>query len=84
MANQTHYYSTPEAYQNHWKGVFEQLDDTTKGVVLEAVAKYEKGYLLISAKNGKYFIDGRRLDPNHPEEWGSIILSEIAQNLLRK
>ena len=84
MANQTHYYSTPEAYQKHWKGVFEQLDDTTKSVVLEAVAKREKGYLLMSIKNGEYFIDGRRLDSKHPEEWGGIILSEIAQNLLRK
>jgi hypothetical protein len=37
----------------------------------------------VEEKNGKYYIDGKKLDPNRLDEWGQIILSKLAKNLLK-
>jgi hypothetical protein len=42
--------------------------------------------VFVEEKNGKYYLDGVgiELDPNKLEEWGSILLSKLAKNLLRR
>ena len=85
MARQvTHHYSTSEAYHEHYVGIFDQLDDDTKTAVIESLEKNSNEYTLVTMKNGKYFVGKQKLDPNHPEVWGSIIMSEMAQKMLRK
>jgi hypothetical protein len=85
MARQvSHYYSTPEAYQNHYVGIFDQLDEATRAAVIESLEKINSKYTLLATKDGKYFVGDKELDPKHPEEWGAVIMSEMAQKLLRK
>jgi hypothetical protein len=40
-------------------------------------------HVTLSEKNGKYFVDDQEVDPNHPEEWGSIMLAKMAKSYLK-
>ena len=37
----------------------------------------------ITEKDGRYFIKDRELPMDHPEEWQSIIVAEMAKNYLK-
>ena len=45
---------------------------------------HPKNFLPLMEKNGKYFINKKVLPMNHPEEWQSIILAEMAKNYLNE
>jgi hypothetical protein len=76
------YHTDNKSLAYHYVGIMEQLEDDVKEVVFNATLS--ENHLLFSAKNGKYFIAGRELDPEHLEEWGSLILAEVAKKLLKK
>jgi hypothetical protein len=42
-----------------------------------------KNFVAIIEKDGKYFIKDRELPMDHPEEWQSIIVAEMAKNYLK-
>jgi hypothetical protein len=42
-----------------------------------------KNFVAITEKDGKYFIKDRELPMDHPEEWQSIIVAEMAKNYLK-
>jgi hypothetical protein len=44
---------------------------------------HPKNFLPFIEKNGKYYIDKKELPMDHPEEWQSIILAEMAKGLLK-
>ena len=39
--------------------------------------------MLLKEENGKFFLDGDELPADHPEEWGSIIISRMAKRYLK-
>jgi predicted nucleic acid-binding Zn-ribbon protein len=42
-----------------------------------------KNFIAITEKDGKYFIKDKELPMEHPEDWQSIIVAEMAKNYLK-
>lgn len=65
----------------HYTGIIEKLEDNVKEAVFNATLTQD--HLLVTTKKGKFFACEKELDPNHLEEWGSIIIAKIAKNHLK-
>ena len=44
---------------------------------------HPKNFLPLMEKDGKYYINGKELPLDHPEEWQSIIFVEMAKSYLK-
>jgi hypothetical protein len=51
-------------------------------VVFDALG-LPKNFVAVVEKNGKYFVRGKELRTDHPEEWSSVIIAEMAKNYLK-
>jgi hypothetical protein len=43
----------------------------------------DPNWMMFTENNGKYAIDGIELPADRPEEWGSIMIAEIAKRYLK-
>jgi hypothetical protein len=63
-----------------YKKLVDMLNKTLQNTNAELEAK--KDELAFTQKDDKYYIGEKELDPNKLEEWGSILISEMAKKLM--
>jgi hypothetical protein len=61
-----------------FKKILDTLDDTIKNIEPSTINRLD-----FFEKGGKYFVGETELNPSKLEEWGSIMIAEMAKRLLK-
>jgi hypothetical protein len=70
--------------ENLWGATVEKAMVESDEAVLEADKKDASSVIKIREQNGKYYMAGQELNIDHLEEWGGLIVAEMAKRVLKK